>query len=90
MTELKRLADQLASDVLEKSDDSILLIEARELKLFIKSMPIKRENAVEEASEYFEFEGMKFNKAGEELETAEEVEEKAVKFLESKGFTIED
>lgn len=51
-------------------------------------MKIKRENALDEAMNFFEFEGMKFNEAGDEMETAEEVEEKAVKFLEERGFEI--
>ena len=49
---------------------------------------IKREDALEYACEYFEFEGMEFNEDGDEMETPEEVEEKAVKFLEEKGFII--
>lgn len=49
---------------------------------------IKREHAIEQAQEYFEFEGMSFDNDGGELDTVDEVEEKAVKFLESKGYEI--
>lgn len=38
MLKLKRLADNLAMDVLEKSDDPFLLNEASDLKKFIKSI----------------------------------------------------
>jgi len=40
------------------------------------------ESATEAASEYMAFEGMTFDEDGAELETADEVEEKAIKFLE--------
>jgi hypothetical protein len=52
-------------------------------------MKIKREDALDEAMNFFEFEGMKFNEDGDEMETAEEVEEKAVKFLEERGYVFE-
>lgn len=39
-------------------------------------------NATEAACEYFEFEGMKFDEEGNEEETADEVEQKALDFLE--------
>ena len=87
-TTIKRLADRLALDVLERSDDPILIKPAEDLRGYIRKMPIERENAIEEASEYFEFEGMRYNKDGDELNTAEQVEKKAVKFLKDKGFTI--
>lgn len=87
-TKIKRLADRLALDVLERSDDPILIEQAEDLQDYIRKMPIKRENAIEEASEHFEFEGMRYNKDGDELNTAEQVEKKAVKFLKDRGFTI--
>ncbi len=46
-------------------------------------------NAGEAASEYFEFEGMTYNEDGDELETAEEVEEKALDFLRDRTSVIE-
>jgi len=42
------------------------------------------ETAHEAASEYFEYEGMHFDEEGNETETAEEVEEKAIKFLQDR------
>ena len=46
-------------------------------------------DATEAASEYFEFEGMAFDDNGAELETAEDVEKKALKFLEDRAIVIE-
>jgi len=40
------------------------------------------ETAVEAASNYFEFEGMHFDEDGNETETADEVEDKALEFLQ--------
>lgn len=41
------------------------------------------ENAIEAASNYFNFEGMTYDEeTGEELETPEEVEQKAIEYLE--------
>jgi len=42
------------------------------------------ETAHEAASNYFEYEGMHFDEEGNETETAEEVEEKAIKFLQDR------
>jgi len=47
------------------------------------------DNAVEAASEYFEFEGMTYGEDGGELETADEVEKKALKFLQDRTQVIE-
>lgn len=88
MLTLKRLAERLARDVKERSDDNILLTTAEELSAYIRS--IKRGDAIEEANEYFEFEGMKYNEDGDEMETADEVEKKAVKFLQERGFIIDN
>lgn len=46
-------------------------------------------NAIEAASEYFEFEGMKYNEDGDEEETADEVEKKALEFLNNRTQVIE-
>lgn len=46
------------------------------------------ESATEAASNYFEFEWMVFNENGDETETAEEVENKAIKFLEDRTQVI--
>jgi len=46
-------------------------------------------DAIEAASEYFEFEGMKFNKDGDEMETRDEVEKKALEFLNERTQVIE-
>lgn len=46
-------------------------------------------DAIEAASEYFEFEGMKFNKDGDEMETREDVEKKALEFLQDRTQVIE-
>jgi hypothetical protein len=88
--ELKRLADQLANDVVNKSDDPILTDQAEALREFIKSMPIDRADAIVSAEEWIDFEGMKYNDDGDEMETADEVEEKAVKFLQERGYEITD
>lgn len=90
MLTLKRLAERLAQDVKERSDDNILLTTAEELSAYIRSMRIKRGDAIEEANEYFEFEGMEYNEDGDEMETLDEVEEKAVKFLQERGFIIDN
>ena len=47
------------------------------------------DDAIEGASNYFAFEGMTYGKDGEELETREEVEEKAHKFLEDNTMVID-
>lgn len=47
------------------------------------------DDAIEAASEYFEFEGMKFDDEGGELETREEVEKKAIEFLQDRTMVIE-
>ena len=47
------------------------------------------DSATEAASEYFEFEGMKFNKDGDEMETRDEVEKKALEFLNDQTQVIE-
>lgn len=46
-------------------------------------------SATEGACEYFEFEGMIYDKDGGETETAEEVEAKALKFLEDRTLVLE-
>ena len=46
------------------------------------------EDAMEAASNYFEFEGMTFWEDWEELETREDVEKKAIKFLEDRTIVI--
>ena len=50
---------------------------------------VEYESATEAASEYFEFEGMTFDEDGTELETVDEVEAKAIKFLEERTTLIE-
>jgi hypothetical protein len=45
-------------------------------------------DAIEAASNYFEFEGMNFDENGDETETRDEVEEKALKFLEDRTQVI--
>jgi hypothetical protein len=47
-----------------------------------------RENAIELACEFFTFEGMTYGKDGGELETIEELENKAIKYLISAGFEL--
>lgn len=47
------------------------------------------DDAIKAASEYFEFEGMTYGKDGEELETRDEVEAKALKFLQDQTQVIE-
>lgn len=47
------------------------------------------DNAIEAASEYFEFEGMSYGEDGEELETYEEVEQKAREFLEERTTVLD-
>lgn len=47
------------------------------------------DDAIEAASEYFEFEGMTFDDEGGELETREEVEKKAIEFLQDRTMVIE-
>ena len=47
------------------------------------------ESATEAACEYFDFEGMSYGEDGEELETPEEVEQKAREFLQSQTAFIE-
>ena len=46
------------------------------------------ETATEAASEYFEFEGMHFDEDGGETETVDEVEEKALNFLQDRTQVI--
>ena len=46
------------------------------------------ETADEAAGNYFEFEGMTFNEDGDELETADEVEVKALQFLQDRTQVI--
>ena len=47
------------------------------------------QNATEGASNYFEFEGMTFDVDGAELETRDEVEAKALKFLQDRTTVLE-
>lgn len=49
----------------------------------------KQENAIELASEFLEFEGMLFDEDGNEKETAEQVEKKAIDFLIAEGYELE-
>mgnify|MGYP000120823213 CR=1 FL=1 len=44
---------------------------------------------IDAASQYFDFEGMSYGEDGEELETPEEVEEKAREFLQDRTTVIE-
>ena|SRR3990167_7064250 len=48
----------------------------------------EHDDAIEAASEYFEFEGMTYDEDGDELETRDEVENKAIKFLEDRTTVI--
>lgn len=50
----------------------------------------ERKNAIELANEFFLFEGMLFDADGNELETAEQVEQKAIKFLIAEGYKLKD
>jgi hypothetical protein len=45
-------------------------------------------NADEAASEYFDYEGMTYGDEGEELDTPEEVEEKAIEYLQDRTSVI--
>ena len=45
--------------------------------------------ATEAAKNYFKFEGMTFDEEGNELETVEEVEEKALEFLKDNTIVLE-
>ena len=47
-----------------------------------------REDAIEFASEYFDFEGMIYGNDGEELLTLDELEEKAIDYLVGQGFKL--
>lgn len=47
------------------------------------------QDAIEAASNYFEFEGMTYAEDGSELETPEQVERKALEFLEERTTVIE-
>jgi hypothetical protein len=47
------------------------------------------DSAIEIASQYFDFEGMHFDEEGNETETVEEVEEKALEFLREHTLVIE-
>ena len=50
-----------------------------------ESFSLPRESSADEiACEYFDYEGMTYGEDGEELDTPEEVEEKALKYLRDK------
>jgi hypothetical protein len=50
----------------------------------VKTCTQEERDFIAEANEYFDFEGMKFDSEGNEMETCEEVEKKAIQFLSDK------
>jgi hypothetical protein len=62
----------------------------KQIKKLAPNNQFTRENAIELANEFFEFEGMVYNDEGDETETCEEVEQKAIKFLEQEGYKFID